>query len=127
MTTSLPSLNTLRFLAYNAVGIATEAGPTPYDRAANAGGASGQSIGVIQTDFKAREKKADLYVQKVADWVNDQNSPTLSILGEEDFARRLKTNSLTKEDRQVISAFGSSDEGMAWIHENLDKPNLDSM
>ena len=41
----------LASIAYNCVGIHTEAGAAPYTRIVNAGGASGLSVGVFQNDF----------------------------------------------------------------------------
>jgi hypothetical protein len=60
---SIPALDVgdarLGSIAYRAVGIYTEGGPTPYTGASNAGGASVISIGVMQNDFDECKLLAD--------------------------------------------------------------------
>ncbi len=109
-------------IAYNSIGIQTEGGATPYTRVANAGGASGLSLGVAQNDFKQNTAKAEPYAIALLEWSAASNKP----LGftQTQLQQALLTASLTQEMQAAALSFGSTDFGANWIHVNLDVPHM---
>ncbi|MES2876916.1 MAG: hypothetical protein V4713_00750, partial [Pseudomonadota bacterium] len=130
MATTLPSTTPLltvhagrlASIAYYSVGIQTEAGPTPYSRVVNAGGASGLSVGVFQNDFKQHPGTAAPYAQAVFEWSATQGS-TLGFT-QEQFTTSLKLGTLNPNMQAAARGFGESSIGATWIHENFDVLHL---
>ncbi len=116
------SHNRLLSIAYHSVGIQTEAGPSPYTKIVNAGGASGLSLGVAQNDFGQNRSTARPYAEAVLAWENAQGLATG--FSEQEFTNRLISGNLTQAMVNSALAFGNSDVGTSWIHENLDVPHI---
>jgi hypothetical protein len=111
-------------IAYHAVGIYTEGGRTPYTGPADAGGASGISIGVMQNDFGQNPSKTLDYAQAIVDWHRDTNKPLA--LTARQLADGLNNNALTADMRTSIKSFGATDRGADWVHQNFDVPHADA-
>ena len=91
-------------IAYNCVGIQTEAGPEPYSRIVNAGGLSGLSVGVFQNDFKQNTPTAAPYAQAVLDW-NAAQGQTASFT-QEQFTRALFGADTDQASHAVLTITG---------------------
>lgn len=114
----------LASIAYNCVGIQTEAGPAPYTRIVNAGGSSGLSVGVFQNDFKQHPETAGPYAQAVFDWNADKGEvPRFS---QKEFTQALKAGDLTADMKTLVKNFGGSTDGATWIHNAIDVPHLNA-
>jgi hypothetical protein len=114
----------LKAIAYYVVGIGTEGGKTPYTGAADAGGASGLSIGVMQHDFGQNPAKALAFAQTIVQSSKDTGQALPFNVPDLDTA--LRTNALTSPMRQAIARFGATDQGADWIHTNLDLPHVNA-
>ena len=114
----------LASIAYHVVGVHTEGGPTPYTGAANAGGASGLSIGTMQHDFGQRPATAPTYASAVVDWYASNDRP-ISFTASQ-LATGILKKTLTSEQRAATAEFGASDHGAKWIYDNLEKPHVDA-
>lgn len=114
----------LASIAYHVVGVHTEAGSTPYTGAANAGGASGLSIGTMQHDFGQRPNTASGYANAVVDWYAT-NGNSVSFTATQ-LTTGILSKSLTTEQRSATAEFGSSRVGASWIYDNLEKAHVDS-
>ena len=112
------SADRLASIAFNAVGIYTEGGSVPYTGPANAGGASGISIGVMQNDFGQNNTGTLAYAQAIADW-HTGNGKTLGVSAQQ-LATGLDGAALTQPMRDGIAAFGATPQGADWIHNNFD-------
>jgi hypothetical protein len=123
---SLPSVSNerLKAIAYYVVGIGTEGGKTPYTGAADAGGASGLSIGVMQHDFGQHPAKALAYAQAIVQ--SSKDSGQALVFNAPDLDTALRTNSLTLPMRQALARFGATEQGADWIHNNLDLPHVNA-
>jgi len=115
------SPNRLASIAFHVVGIQTEGGSTPYTGPANAGGASGISIGVMQHDFGQSKSLTLSYAEAIVNW-HSENGSTLSITPAA-IAAALgappKSGLLTSEIRSAISSFGAASQGADWIFRNF--------
>jgi hypothetical protein len=112
----------IKAVVYYPVDVATEGGKGPYVVIAFAGGSSCGSLGVVQTDFAQRPAQAAAYARALVDWHAVQGKPLAFD------AKTLKTalisNSFTPEMRKAVADFGSSKQGVDWIHQHLDMPQV---
>lgn len=106
------------------VGFATEGGKTPYRMAYAKLGASGHSVGVMQTDFGQNPALAKPYVDAVlADAA--KRGVTFSAAERTQIDRTIVTKNPSWVDvpakfKQAANTFGDSAAGAQWIHDNLD-------